>query len=357
MNKSYGRWAAELLALLLAVLTLCAAVVYWVDPCLYYRIPERRQPVFFNERYQAAGIAKNVPADTVILGTSMAANYRGSQAAEAFGGTAVRITLPDGYFSEFDQVMDVLFRRKDPPKRVLFGLDLNILIRGEANRTEAMPAYLYNRNPLDDLRYLLNKDTLYYSLYVLMADGWGEGQTLDEGFTWDAGSTWSRAMALASYPRPEPVAEPLAADAYLADTEANLAVVTAWLEEHPDTEFHLFLSPYSILAWDRYTRLGALDAVLAALERAGEVLLPYENARLYGFLFDREIVENYCDHVHHSGAVCRQLLEKMAAGEGQLTAENLPEILEDWRAFVEGYDFAALWPREAGPADGQGSGA
>ena len=167
-------------------------------------------------------------------------------------------------------------------------------------------------------------------------------------------------MALASYPRPEPVAEPLAADAYLADTEANLAVVTAWLEEHPDTEFHLFLSPYSILAWDRYTRLGALDAVLAALERAGEVLLPYENARLYGFLFDREIVENldnYCDHVHHSGAVCRQLLEKMAAGEGQLTAENLPEILEDWRAFVEGYDFAALWPREAGPADGQGSGA
>ena len=44
--------------------------MYVVDPCLYYRVPDKWQPVLFNERYQMAGLAKNVEADTVLVGTS-----------------------------------------------------------------------------------------------------------------------------------------------------------------------------------------------------------------------------------------------------------------------------------------------
>ena len=95
MRQAYRRWVCGLLAGVLALLALCAAVVYVVDPCLYYRMPQSWNPVFFNERYQAAGMAKNVEADTVLLGTSMAANYRASQIGETFGTSAVRITIPD----------------------------------------------------------------------------------------------------------------------------------------------------------------------------------------------------------------------------------------------------------------------
>ena len=175
MDKTYQRWALGFLALLLAVLALCAGIVYIVDPCLYYRMPENRLPAFFNERYQAAGMAKNVPADTVLLGTSMAANYRAAWIEEFYGGTGLRITIPDGYFSEFDRVVDLLFR-ENPPERVLFALDLNALIRDGGGVTDAMPEYLYNRNPLDDVKYLLNKDSLYYSLYALMTARQGGGQ-------------------------------------------------------------------------------------------------------------------------------------------------------------------------------------
>ena len=82
-------------------------------------------------------------------------------------GREVRITLPDGYVSEFDRALDVLFRTQTP-ERVLFGLDLNILVRDDRGVSGALPEYLYNENPLDDLKYLLNKDTLYYSVYVLL---------------------------------------------------------------------------------------------------------------------------------------------------------------------------------------------
>ena len=77
--------------------------------------------------------------------------------------------------------MEVLFRAQSP-ERVIFGMDLNTLIRDESGVTSAMPDYLYNANPLDDIQYLLNKDTLYYSAYTLLANSRGEGDTIDEGF-------------------------------------------------------------------------------------------------------------------------------------------------------------------------------
>ena len=319
--------------------------MYFVDPCLYYRIPENWDPVLFSERYQAAGLAKNVPADTVLMGTSMAANYRGSDIAETFGTTAVRITIPDGYLSEFDKTMNVLFDSQTP-QRVIFGLDANILVRDESGLTSAMPDYLYNDNPLDDVKYLVNKDTLYYSVYVLMANRWDEADTLDEGFTWDGTVWWNHATALANYARPEIVPETVPADAYLSHASDNLAVVESWITAHPETEFDIFFPPYSILFWDKTARLGETDAVFAALELACERLLQYDNVQLYDFLMDPEIVldlDNYCDYVHHSGAVCTQVLDKMAAGECRLTAENYQDTLAQWREFVVDYDYEKYW--------------
>lgn len=348
MRQAYRRWACGLLAAVALLLALCAAAVYTVDPGFYYRLPEKWQPVFFDERFQGAGLAKNIPADTVVIGSSMVANYRASQVEEAFGGTAVRITIPDGYLSEFDQAMDVLFRDRTP-KRVLFALDMNILVRDESGLTGSMPAYLYNETPLDDIKYLLNKDALYYSCYVLLANGWGGGQTLDEGFTWDEGVWWNHAEALDYYKRPEIAGEEAPADAFLDNVDANLAVVESWLKAHPETEFDLFLSPYSLLYWDMITRQGQTDAVFAALERVCRTLLPYENVKLYGPLLDRDIVEdldNYCDHVHHSGEVSGVILKKIAAGEDRLTAENAGEILAGWREFVVNYDYEKFWDED-----------
>ena len=345
MIKSYQRWACGLLAALFVLLGLCAGVVYAVDPCLYYRMPERWKPVFFNERYQAAGMLKNLPADTVILGSSLTANYRASWAEALFGGKAVRITLPDGYVSEFDRALDVLFRTQTP-ERVLFGLDLNILVRDDRGVSGALPEYLYNENPLDDLKYLLNKDTLYYSVYVLLENLRGGGQSVDEGFLWSQGVVWSRAEALRTYQRPEISETALPKDAYSAAVDENLAVMDAWFQAHPETEFDVFFPPYSILFWDQAIRKGELEARLAALEQACARLTAYPNVRLFSFLFDGETaanLDNYCDYIHHTGETCHRMLAKTAGGEGELTAENWAEAVEKWREFVVNYDYESLW--------------
>ncbi len=138
-DRAYKRWSCGLLLTLLLVLGACAAVVYWVDPCFYYRMPKDRAPVFFSERYQTAGIVRNNAADVVLLGSSMTANYRGSKGGSSIwrNGPAAD-GIPDGYYSEFDEVMTLLMRTH-PPERVLFAMDANILtpLPGRCHRRHA----------------------------------------------------------------------------------------------------------------------------------------------------------------------------------------------------------------------------
>ena len=345
MERAYKRWVLGLLAGIFLLLTVCGVAVYRVDPCFYYRMSPEREGVFFDERYQSAGIIRNVPADTVLVGTSMAANYRATAISETFNSPSVRITIPDGYLSEFNQVMQAVFREQTP-ERVVFVLDPNIMVRDEKGVTDAMPEYLYNDSVLDDINYLLNKDTLYYCLYTMMTNTWGGTQTLDEGFTWDKETWWNHVAALNNYKRPELATEPLSANAYEKRTADNLAVVESWISAHPETEFIILFPPYSILFWDKIGRLGQTDAMLSALKQAGMTLLPYENVSLYAFLMDREIVENldnYCDYVHHSGEVSQMILGKLKAGECQLTMENLTETLANWQEFVVNYPYEQFW--------------
>lgn len=345
MKQNCKRWALLFLACVLALLTACAAFVYAVDPCFYYRIPDGNA-VYFNERYQDAGLAKNLDADTVLLGTSMVANYRASHVEETFGGTAVKLTIPDGYLSEFNTVLQTFFRDHPHPKRVIFGMDVNILIRDESEKASVLPDYLYDRSRLDDLKYLLNKDTLYYSAYTLLARKQGTAEPLDEAFTWDKKYWWNHQTALENYQRPDISASSLPDGAYLKNVDANLAVIESWISAHPDTEFDLFFPPYSILYWDKTERLGEGDAVASALYRICDTLTRYDNVRIYGFLMDTDLVTNldyYCDYIHYSGAACDQVLAGMAADRYRLTRKNFAVTLSGWQKFVINYHYDQFW--------------
>ncbi|MEG1917765.1 MAG: hypothetical protein RRY95_07030 [Oscillospiraceae bacterium] len=352
MQLSPKRWVLSLLTTAALLLSLCAALVYWVDPCFTFRWPSHLPPVFFNERYQNAGMAKNGNADIVLMGTSMTANYRVSQVERAFGGTAVKLTFPDGYLSEFDAALAMATRAKEP-KRVIFGLDINVLTRDESEKTDALPAYLYNQNPVDDVKYLLNKDSLYYSLYQIKSDLWGTAEPVDEAFTWDDTVWWAKETALAGYERPPLADSPVAQDAYLTQVTQNIDCVLDWARAHPQTEFDVFFPPYSILYWDKMQRTGATDAVFSALQSAlhglvggGEAAQPPGNIRVYFFPAQLDIItdlDNYGDYIHHSGGVCTRLLGELQAGDYQVTADNLEETLKTLRDFVEGYDYGAIW--------------
>ena len=345
MKTSYRRWAALLLAVLTAGLLCCAAVVYTVDPFFHYRDPNPEGEVWFDQRYQCAGLLRSQDYKTVLMGSSLAANYRPYWFDVFYDTSTVKVTFPNGGFGEFDRALRYAYQQQEL-ERVIFGLDPNLLARSPEEAPDQLPDYLYDDSPWNDGKYLLNKDVLMRSVYTLLKRRAGETQPLQDAFVWDGNVFFSTELALAGYDRPETVAEMLPADYFLENCEANLAVVTNWLETHPDTTFTFFFSPYSILAWDRYQRNGELEAMLTMLDYATEVLLRYDNAELQFFMADYDSItnlDNYADHLHVAGRVTYEMARTMPEGKWLLTAENRAEVLDGLRHFVVHYDYERIF--------------
>lgn len=300
---------------------------------------------FNNQRYQMAGLIRHQEYSAVVMGTSMVANFRASWFTEGLGEETLKITFPDGWISEFDTALRLAFRTHPGLKRVYFCLDPNILIRPDSQRTVELPWYLYNLNPLDDVEYLLNADTYQEAMRSFLRRGTDEMVPLDDAFLWTGSHGFSRAWALVSYPRPEVSEAVLPDDAFLDAVAENLDVVCRWFEEFPDVEFVVWFPPYSILYWDKTTREGTADAVLTAVEAAGERLLEYDNLELYSFLYSKPItvLDYYADHIHCSGGVTYWQTQCMLTGDYRFTAEGLRAQLKTLRDFVHAYDFEALF--------------
>lgn len=341
------RFFVVVLAVLLLGLGGVAAFVAWVDPLHANRKMEKGDTALFvNQRYEMPGLIRSQDYSAVVMGTSLVANFRASWFTGALGVETLKITFPDGWIREFDTALDLAFSTHPELEQVFFCLDPNILIRSDSERTVELPQYLYNQNPLDDVEFYLNADSVILALQTLAAKRNGNGTDLDSAYIWDGNYQFSSARAIATYPRPEQSDTVLPADAYYAVCDENLEVVTSWLEEHPDTQFTIWFPPYSILYWDKMQREGRTDAVISAVEYAVERLLEYDNVRVYCFMVSYKYIcdlDNYTDHIHCSGKISRWVAGTMLEGYWEFTEKNYRPCLDELRQIVANYDYEALF--------------
>ena len=345
MKNPKKRWTAALLLTFVVLLGLCGGTVRLVDAFFHYHNPDPEGEVWFDQRAQGAGLLRSQEYETVLMGSSLAANYRPFWFDVFYETSTVKVTFPNGGFGEFTRALDYACTQQDV-ERVIFGLDPNLLARDPAEEPDQLPEYLYDTNPWNDGQYLLNKDVLMRSGYTLLKKMSGETQSIQDAFVWDGNVFFSKELALAGYERPEATGETLAADAFLENGRANLERVTGWLEQYPDTEFIFFFSPYSILFWDKMNQLGQTEAMLTLLQETVETLLQYDNAELQFFMADTEVItnlENYADHIHVAGRVTYRMAQAMPTGQYRLTKETYVEVLDGLRDFVVHYDYEQIW--------------
>lgn len=345
MKNPKKRWTAALLLTFVVLLGLCGGTVRLVDPFFHYHDPDPEGEVWFDQRAQGAGLLRSQEYETVLMGSSLAANYRPFWFDVFYETSTVKVTFPNGGFGEFTRALDYACTQQDV-ERVIFGLDPNLLARDPAEEPDQLPEYLYDTNPWNDGQYLLNKDVLMRSGYTLLKKMSGETQSIQDAFVWDGNVFFSKELALAGYERPEATGETLAADAFLENGRANLERVTGWLEQYPDTEFIFFFSPYSILFWDKMNQLGQTEAMLTLLQETVETLLQYDNAELQFFMADTEVItnlQNYADHIHVAGRVTYRMAQAMPTGQYRLTKETYVEVLDGLRDFVVHYDYEQIW--------------
>lgn len=172
MKNAKRRWTAVLLAVTVGLLALCAAAVRLVDPFFHYH-PGPGGEVWFDQRAQGAGLLRSQEYETILLGSSLAANYRPFWFDVFYETSTVKVTFPNGGFREFGQALDYANTCQDV-KRVIFGLDPNLLSRSPAEEPDQLPGYLYDGNPWNDGQYLLNKDALLRSAYTVLKKSRGD---------------------------------------------------------------------------------------------------------------------------------------------------------------------------------------
>ena len=217
------------------------------------------------------------------------------------------------------------------------------------------PDYLYDFNPVNDVKYLLNRDAIfrYCGVMLLKRFRGAEGGVTDfdtysftgDNFVYDGITAWG---GPAEFDAPSPEV-PLTQEEYDNAVRNIEDYVCALPKAHPECDFYYFIPPYSMIAWGQEKAGGTLNKSLALhrllVTKASEV----DNLHLYAFGTRTEItadLENYHDPGHYGPWINSLILQEMREGENRITAENVEAYLTEFEALVRDYDYESLLPSE-----------
>ena len=202
-------------------------------------------------------------------------------------------------------------------------------------------------NYLNDVQYIWNKDVLLNYILRPLVDTKDKSDWNMIYKPWWQDEHYQKALVLMFYePAPESdvYVEP---DTYTNAIEANLNTnIIPYIEEHPETTFHIFYPPYSILYWYDVVRGQELDAVIEKYRYMTTRLLEYDNVEIYFFQNQEDIIcnlNNYADYTHYHGSICNYMVQCFANGKRRVTEDTLEEELSVLRELAENYDYEAIW--------------
>lgn len=345
------KWTICLLISVLLLLIMAGSATVVIDPFFHFHspLPQLTYPID-TERYQNDGIVRHFDYDAIITGTSMTENFKASELDSLFGVHTVKVCFNGTTYTEVTRNLERAIQANPNIRMILSSMEGWYLFdeKGLMRSDVALPEYLYDQNPLNDVSYVLNKEVLFlYTARVI-------GHTLEGAPTtnFDDYSSWyttfSREVALAAYDRPPK------ADSQRPFTDAERQNLVESLTENsvemarknPQIQFYYFFPPYSVLTWDTYSQYGELERQLQAYTLASQILLQEENIHLFAFFDDFETVtnlDNYIDGGHYSPDINSKILQRMAQGENELTLDNYQAYWDQIATYYRAYPYDTLF--------------
>ncbi len=339
-NNSSKKFIKRLAAAVLIILVLIGAVVYAFDPFYHYHKPWFGMKAVLNDKeYQCVGTLRHFDYDALLVGSSVMENNDNSWYNEAFGVTSIKAIRSYGATADLCYLMDVAYESHNP-KYVFYNIDPSSLYGEPVTTYESTgcPMYLYDKNPFNDIQYLFNKDVLFEKIPYEVANSFIGDYDENLSYNWAKWKTFGPELALGLYFRSPEVKEMLPQDHYQDKLEANIALLTAQIEAHPETQFIFFYPPYSMLWWDMSYREGESDAIIYCEKEMTKKLLSYDNVRVFCFQNEPEVttnLDNYMDTIHFSPEINKLMLDQIVAGEYEMTPDNYEEILDGVKSFVD----------------------
>lgn len=317
-------------------LGLCILAVVIFDPFFQYHKPlPGLKAVLTDKEYQCIGTLRHFDYDSVIVGSSVCENYNNGWFDEGFSCTSIKAIRSYGATADLCYLMDIAFEGHEI-KNIFYNLDPASLT-AEPETTFALtgcPMYLYDTNYLNDVKYWLNKDVLMEKIPYLVAHSLLGDYDEGNSYNWAQWKEFNSDMILGLYIRKRTIEDMKAPNCYQDLLDKNLQLLTSRIEAHPETDFYIFVPPYSMLWWDNLYREGETESYLYNMEQAMATLLNYENVRLYYFQNDTAVItnlENYMDNLHFSPDINHYICDCLIADTHRMTKANYQTEIENMR--------------------------
>lgn len=346
-SKTWNSWV---LGSTLAILVIIAAITILIDPFLHYHKPlSFLEYPLKDERYINDGISRNYEYQAMITGTSMCQNFKTSEFEELWKVPAIKIAYSGASYHELNANIERALSYNPDLKYILCSLDgTKLNSPSDFDEYSGYPDYLYDRNPFNDVSYLLNKDVVPKTVAVLNYTRAGEKTpTFDMYGSWSQYKSFGKETVQSSYTRLNPKEEELVlSEEDKAQIKENIEKnYLATAKENEDVEFYFFFPPYSICYWDALYRTKQLGAQLRAQELAVELLLSADNVHVFAFDDCVEItgdLDNYTDTLHYGDWINSYIIQNIYEGNGELKKDNYQTYFEQIEMIYSKYDYSVL---------------
>lgn len=344
-NRQSGRriFFRRLFVTLFLLLFFCGLLVYLIDPFFHYHKPWFHLKEVLNEKeYQCPGSLAHFDYDAVLAGSSVVENNDNSWFNQDFHCTIIKAVRSYGATADLCDLLDRAFRHRKV-KQVFYNLDPSAL-HAEPVLTFASsgaPMYLYDDNPFNDVQYLWNKDVILKRIPYMIANSYLVPYDENLSYNWMEGKTFGQAAVLSRYYRIPDAEVKFSTDkklvqkpenCYQDELRGNIALLEQELSAHPDTEFRIFIPPYSMLWWDNMNRSGELDSTFYEEREAVHALLSHPNVRLYLLQNIPEIITNldyYMDTIHFSMEINHRIEQELLSDRYLVKKEKEEQVMEN----------------------------
>lgn len=355
----YKMWTVGFFIIVIIALLYVSYWVYYIDPYFHYHAPmtDKYYYLLDSQRYQNNGVMRMFDYDSVIIGTSMTENFRTSEAEKLFGGTFIKTPFFGATYKEIDTNLQIAFDSKSDIKMVIRGLDSSMFFDDKEYLRDDMgeyPVYLYDNNPFNDVNYLLNKDVVFGRIYPYVKAkenaGFVPGITSFDNYSyWMQYHTFGVNTVFTADEKIDDISnvyqESLSEDEIKRirdNIEENIVRIAV---ENPNTDFYLFMTPYSAKWWYIQAKEGNLKKRVEAERIVIESLIDIDNIKLFSFNDNLTITadfNNYKDLIHYGSWINSCILWYMKNDIGLLTRCNYQEYINREYDLYSTFDYESM---------------
>lgn len=320
--------------ILILVFTVCLLIVYSmfiyiIDPLEQFRAAKIYHPIYVDEMYQNAGMAKHYQYDTVIIGSSTAENFKPSFIQKTLGFHTLKLTLHGTTASEEKVILETAIAT-GKVKNVLFGLD-DFTFEHDLPIREGFPLYLYSFHKGDKLKYLFNIGNIGIIFKIFLENVIYNSKTnLDDAYSWNATAKFSEKNVINAWQltKKHLVLEKNTSFATMRSSfDKNLLNV---IIKNPHINFYLFYPPYSTLEYKKMQIMGIFSDFLQFKKYIFEATKNLPNVRLYDFQSEKQIANNfnnYKDMIHYSEAINNYIITHIKTNKYLVTSSNVDPMI------------------------------